>query len=155
MENIVNPDTTATPAASRQWLVHFTRYFLVGGVAAVCDLAVFSIMAKYFGVDYLIATAASFAVGTALNFWLCLKFVFDLKGHSWVVGLWRKVLSALAGLAVNLGIMYLLVDLAGLDEWRSESLLLPDGLVIARVAAIGTGFVLNFILTKYYAFRDY
>ncbi len=152
-------DSTANsnePASwrSRRWFVHLAQYAVAGALAAACDMAVFTVLVKSFGVNYLISTLTSFIVGTAVNFLICFGFVFRLTGHSWVVALWRKLLSSLVALAVNLFMMYPLVDGLGFGGTRSEFFLF-DGLVIARGIAIGVSFLLNFILTKYYAFKDY
>jgi len=151
---IANSGKTVTQS-SRRWLAHFVLYTFVGAISAACDLAVFIVMAEKFSVNYLLSTAASFVAGTTINFLICLKFVLRLNGHSWVVASWRKLLSGLAALAVNLSIMFLLVDVMGFGGMKSEKFLLLDGLVIARGLAICAGFFLNFVLTKYYAFRDY
>ncbi len=140
---------------SRQWFTHLAQYTVVGGLAAVCDVTVFTVLANFLGINYLAATAVSFIAGTVVNFLACHKFVFRLSGHSLAVAWWRKLFSGCAALLVNLFLMYLLVDLLGFGRMRNEDFLLLDGLVLARGIAIGASFFLNFLLTKYYAFRDY
>ena len=152
-ENVTNLSAAASPR-SRRWFTHLAQYTVVGAVAAACDIAVFTVLERSFEINYLIAASASFIVGTAVNFSICSRFVFRLHGHSWAVALWRKLLSGLAALGLNLLVMYLLVDGLGLGAMRHEFFLF-DGLVVSRVVAIAAGFFLNFILTKYYAFRDY
>ena len=139
----------------RAWFRQLFQYFIVGGIAALFDLGVFAFLAQHLGINYLISTLASFLVGTAVNFLICLKFVFTLRGHSWVVASWRKLIASVASLALNVLIMFALVDVLDFDRINFDIFPLFDGLLLARVLAIGAAFFLNFILTKYYAFKDY
>ncbi len=152
---VIADSSEEVPQRSRQWLIHFFQYTLVGIVSAAFDLAVFALMAEYFYINYLVSTSASFITGTTINFLICIKFVFRLNGHSWIVASWRKLLAGLAALMVNLCVMFVLVDIVGFSAMHNEDFVLFDGLVLARAIAIGAGFFLNFLLTKYYAFRDY
>ena len=144
------------PASRNGFLLkQFFQYFLVGGVAAAADLAVFAFLVQYLGVNYLLSATASFLVGTVINFSLCLRFVFRLKGHSPAVALWRKLLSGVLSLAINLSAMFLMVDILAFDQMRFEAFHSLNGLLLARVIAIALAFFVNFVLTKYYAFQDY
>ena len=68
---------------------------------------------------------------------------------------WRKLIASIASLALNMLIMFALVDVLDFGRINFDVFPLLDGLLIARVLAIGAAFFLNFILTKYYAFKDY
>jgi len=137
------------------WFRQLFQYFIVGGIAALCDLGVFAFLAQYLEINYLISTLLSFLVGTAVNFFICLKFVFSLREHSWVVASWRKLISSVASLALNMFIMFALVDILAFDRISFDAFPQFDGLLFTRVLAIGAAFFLNFVLTKYYAFKDY
>ncbi len=147
----MNSDLTAPPPASP--LLQFFRYAIVGGIATVADLTVFAFLAQH--LNYLLATTASFLAGTTVNFFLCLKFVFRLKGHSPTEALWRKFLASGLSLAVNLLAMFVMVDVLAFERMNFETFGSVDGLLLARILAIGLAFFINFMLTKYYAFRDY
>ncbi len=140
---------------NRLWFYQLFQYFIVGGIAALCDLGVFAFLAQHLQINYLISTLISFLVGTAVNFLICLKFVFSLRNHSWVVASWRKLIASVASLGLNILIMFVLVDLLRFDQISFYILPLFDGLLLARGFAIGAAFFLNFALTKYYAFGDY
>ena len=152
LEHLTQVEQTLGKVRSRLF-GQFFRYTIVGGIAAVFDLATFAFLVQWLAVNYLVSTSVSFVAGAVVNFLLCLLFVFRLHGHSWQGALWRKLLSALAALGVNLAVMYLAVDVLAFDQIEVFGSL--DGLVLARCVAIGVSFFLNFILTKYYAFRDF
>lgn len=144
----------------QKWVRQLSRYFVVSAVAATVDLGTFSILialagdlkTEYLLATALLATAIAFLAGTVVSFFLCLRFVFRLSGHSKTVAAFRTLISGLVGLSANLIVMYVLVDLLAFGTMR---LAVFDGLLIARVIALGVGFFVNFVMKKYYAFRDY
>ncbi len=148
------PDETAQPPAWG-WVRQFFQYGVVGGMAAVCDLAVFNFLTDRLEINYLAATTASFIVGTTINFFLALKFVFHLTGHSPVTALWRKFFSSLGALVISLIAMFVMVDIFAFDQMNFGVFGASDGLLLARGLTICLTFSINFVLTKYYVFRDY
>lgn len=133
----------------------FFLYVLVGGVAAVADLAVFAFLVQHVNLNYLLSVAVAFLAGTLINFFLCFKFVFCLRGHSPAMALWRKFLSGIFSLAMNLLMMFIMVDILAFDRMGFRLFGFFDGLLLARSLAIALAFIVNYVLTKYYAFRDY
>ena len=130
---------------------HFCKYLVAGSIATLCDLAVFGICVNWLGINYLLATAVAVVAATGVKFLLCLKFVFNLQGHSTSRAWWYQLLASLLALVINLLCMYLLVDVFGIDRLH---LILP-GLLWARVITTGSVFMLNFLAAKYVVFRDF
>lgn len=130
---------------------HFCKYLLAGGVATLCDLAVFGMCVNQLGLNYLLATALAVVAATGVKFLLCLKFVFNLQGHSTGRAWWYQLTASLLALLLNLLCMYLLVDVCGLDRLH----FMVPGLWWARVITTGSVFAFNFLVAKYIVFRDF
>ena len=57
----------------------FARYLLVGGLAFVCDTSTLFSLTQFLKVNYLISAPLGFAVGTAVNYVLSRKWVFQRR----------------------------------------------------------------------------
>jgi putative flippase GtrA len=89
----------------------FGRYVAVGGAAFAADFALLAVMTELFGVHYLAAALFSFLLGTGVNYWLSVRWVFsyraiDLRGAEFGLFLLVGVIT----LGVSLGLMSLLVE---------------------------------------------
>ncbi|MCZ6830721.1 MAG: GtrA family protein, partial [Gammaproteobacteria bacterium] len=64
-----------TPAllSMRGHLINFLKYFMVGGVATLFDLGIFTLFAVWLLFNYLVVGAVGFLVGTAINYVLCVR----------------------------------------------------------------------------------
>lgn len=139
------------PRGKLKQMEHFLKYIVVGTIATLCDLAVFSVCTNLLGINYLVATALAVVIATGVKFLLCLKFVFNLRGrttnHAW----WYQLTASLLALLLNLLCMYLLVDVFGFAHLH----FIISGLLWARCLTTGSVFIFNFIAAKYIVFRDY
>ena len=96
-------------------LVQFLKFGIVGVSNTLLTFAVYTLLLKVFGVWYVAASGIGFAVGAVNGFLWNRAWTF--KGH---VGdaltpvRWFVVQTS--GLFLNLGLVYLFVDGAGLDE---------------------------------------
>ena len=142
---------TLTRWLTSDTIKHFCKYLVAGGIATLCDLAVFGICVHGLGINYLLATAIAVVVATGVKFLLCLKFVFILQGRSTNRAWWYQLTASLLALGLNLLCMYLLVDVLGLNHIH---FILP-GLLWARVITTGSVFMFNFLAAKYVVFRDF
>ena len=100
---------------------NIARYFVVGGVCALVDLALFLAFAQGLGLPYLRVAAASFVAATLLNYFLSVRFVFvsGLRfGRRWEVALVFAVSAV--GLGLNQLILALCVEQAGLSLFLSK-----------------------------------
>src|SRR6476660_2395745 len=112
-------------AAARRSRTHvvlqFVKFGIVGISNTLLTFAVYTVLLKGFDVWYLAASAIGFAVGATNGFLLNRRWTF--RGH---VGdaltpvRWAIVQGA--GLGLNLGLLYLLVHDAGLDELLAQAL---------------------------------
>jgi putative flippase GtrA len=116
------------------------KFGIVGVANTLLTFAVFTLLVKGFGVWYLAASAIGFLVGTVNSFLLNRRWTF--RGH---VGdaltpvRWFVVQGC--GLALNLALIYLLVDGAGLDK------------LLGQAFAIGVVTVLTFLANRAWTFR--
>lgn len=53
------------------------RYFIVGGIAGVVDLGLYTIFAIYLGFHYLYVACFTFLAATTINYLLSIRHVFE------------------------------------------------------------------------------
>jgi putative flippase GtrA len=101
-------------------LVQFVKFGIVGVSNTLLTFAVYTVLLKGFGVWYLAASAIGFVVGAVNGFLWNRRWTF--RGH---VGdaltpvRWGIVQGC--GLGLNLGLLYLFVHEAGLDELLGQA----------------------------------
>lgn len=130
------------------WLRQFAKFALVGGTGTVVNLAVFSLIiyvyVKAAGTRPLIveqiASGVAFCVAVVSNFALNRRWTFRHTGPV-IPHFGRFFLVSCAGLALNVFFYTALHQWAGIGEHLSELL------------AIGCVMPLNFVGSKFWAFR--
>ncbi len=123
-----------------QLLAQFVKFGLVGVSNTLITFLLYTLLLKVFGVWYVAASGIGFAVGAVNGFLWNRAWTF--KGHvsdALTPVRWFVVQSC--GLLVNLGLVYLFVDGAGLDE------LVGQGFTIVIVT------VLTFFANRAWTFR--
>jgi putative flippase GtrA len=104
-------------------LMQFVKFGIVGVSNTLLTFAVYTLLLKVFGVWYLAAAAIGFGVGAVNGFLLNRRWTF--RGH---VGdaltplRWTIVQGC--GLALNEGLLYVLVHDAGLDKLVAQALVM-------------------------------
>jgi putative flippase GtrA len=88
----------------------FAKFASVGVLATVVHAAVLAAAIEIGHVDPVLATALAFSVAVLVGFALNRRWTFADHGGA-QAQLWRYVVAALAGLADNMAIMYVTVDL--------------------------------------------
>ncbi|WP_394908569.1 GtrA family protein [uncultured Helicobacter sp.] len=120
----------------------FYKYGIVGASAALINLAVFALCEKIFGIYYLLSTLIAFVLATYWNFILARKFVFvSTYASALKESLLIYLVSAL-GACIDMGVMYVGVDVCELDS------------VFTKVLAIGVAFVFNFGLRNFVIYKE-
>jgi putative flippase GtrA len=104
-------------------MIRLLRYFFVGGVAAICDIGLFSIFAGYFGWPWFSVSVITFIFATLVNYFLSIRFVFEsgarYKKHFEIAAVY--FVSALA-LAVNQLVLYFAIEVLGWNLIASKLL---------------------------------
>lgn len=99
------------------------RFGLVGGFNAATYFGGYTALVLL-GVPYLLAALASFLVSASLGYWLHEHWTF--KGATPTVRGWVSWLAAQGGATLlNLALLALLVDGAGLDSIVAQAVLMP------------------------------
>jgi putative flippase GtrA len=123
----------------RQTLIQLVKYSLVGASNTLITFVTYvSLMAA--GVDYLLASAIGYAVGSANSYLLNYRWTFDARGVSHRQTLSRFAVVQGFGISANLGLIYLLVDGLGFAKAPAQ------GLVTLLVLAI------TFLMNRIWAF---
>lgn len=117
------------------------RYFFVGGMAAVVDITLFAIFAKFLSYNYLVVAFFSFIIATLINYLISIRIVFvsgTRHGKKKEVSLVYLVSGV--GLLLNLLILYILISLLGVEK------------ISSKVIATGLVFFWNYYARKYFIF---
>jgi putative flippase GtrA len=101
-------------------VVQFVKFGLVGLSNTLITFIVYTLLLKAFGVPYLLASAVGFIVGATNGFLLNRRWTFrEHVGDALTPVRWAIVQGG--GLAVNEGLLYLLVHDAHLDELLAQA----------------------------------
>jgi len=127
----------------RVHLLNLVKYAIVGGCATIFDLGIFAVFAVWLPFNYLVVGGVGFLLGTAINYVLCVRYVY-VSGQRFtarveVVGVY--VVGGV-GLILHEVILYL----------AYERYVLP--LMLCKVLAIGLVFFWNFGLRNFYLFAS-
>lgn len=123
-------------------LIRAARYFVVGGLSAVFDIAFFFVFAKLLGYYYLGVAVVGFVFAVLVNYGLSVRYVFT-SGVRFSRGqeLALVYLVSAVGLGFHLLILYLAVDVLAIE------------LMLSKLIATGSVFVWNFLARNYFVFR--
>ena len=125
----------------------FLSYFCVGGVAALVEWSVFSLLEYLLDIPYLLATALAFLVSTTVNWILGRTFTF--KNSAYQKKKTKEVFLIFSvsavGLAFNLLLMVLFVDVIGMNTNFLKT--------VAKILATGIVFVWNFLSRKLWIYK--
>jgi putative flippase GtrA len=122
----------------RAVLTKLVRYGVTGGIAAIVDAGGFALLLEA-GLAVAGAGTLSFCIAALVNYGLSSRFVFARSATAQGFALF--FVAALLGLSVNLGVTLAGVYLAGLPP------------IVAKIAGIGTAFLVNFALNLLVVFR--
>jgi len=121
----------------------FFKSLIVGGVSALVNLIVLSVLTEYFGVFYLKSSAVGFCCALVVNFTLQKYWTFGERTGDIVLQFTKTLILALFNLVFNLGILYILTEFFGL--WY----------IFSQVLAIGSLALFNFTILRLYVYRTH
>ena len=126
----------------------FISYFGVGGVSALVEWSVFSLLEYLLDVPYLLATVLAFLVSTTTNWILGRTFTFKDSAYREKIAkeAFLVFLVSAIGLAFNMVLMVLFVDVLGMDTNLLKT--------VAKILATGLVFIWNFLSRKYWVYRE-
>lgn len=118
------------------------QYFFVGGLAGVVDIGIFTVLVKVFLFDWFVVALFSFALATAMNYLLSIRYVFESGAR------FRKkaevslvFLVSGIGLVINQSFLWALIEAAAIDE------------VLSKLVATGTVFLWNYMTRSRFIFK--
>ena len=125
----------------------FLSYFWVGGVSAIVEWLIFSVLDTLLELPYLLSTVLAFICSTTVNWFLGRTFTFkdsvyrDQKAKEIVL----VFLVSAVGLLFNLLLMYLFVTVLGMNTHLLKT--------IAKILSTGIVFMWNFVSRKYLIYK--
>lgn len=119
-------------------IIEASRYFVVGGICTVLDMAALFSITHFLKVEYIFSSVISFMMGATLNYFLCTSWIFDIRlienrHHEFIYYL---LITAFV-LAVNTAMMWWFTAILGFY------------FMVSKIAAVFVTFGLNFSLRKY------
>lgn len=118
-----------------------SKYFFVGGTAAIVDIGLFFIFAKYLQFPYLAVGFGTFILATFVNYYLSIKYVFEsetrFKRHKEITLIY--IVSTLS-LTLNLFLLYCFHELLYIEVGLS------------KIIVTGLLFFFNYYIRKLFVF---
>ena len=126
----------------------FLSYFGVGGVSALVEWAVFSLLEYLLDMPYLLATILAFIFSTTTNWFLGRTFTFKESAYKdkKVKEIFLVFLVSAIGLGFNLLLMYLFVDVFGMNTNLLKT--------VAKILSTGFVFIWNFLSRKLWIYKE-
>ena len=107
----------------RALLKQIGNFAWVGGLAFLIDWALLYVFTDWIGIHYLISNALSFTIATIINFFMSVRWVFDVAdGHKKRSDFWVFFVLSVVGLLISQVLMYVFVDLCGIYYMLSKAL---------------------------------
>jgi putative flippase GtrA len=123
------------------WLLQLSGYALVGGTAALVNLAVFLSMLTA-GAPPVVAAPVAFGVAAFVNYFLCIAVLFRHRARWTAVG--------------EVAVFFLVVAAVGAMDLAVTTSLITTGYppVVAKLGATALGFVVNFAGRRFLVFPE-
>lgn len=121
--------------------IQFYRYIFVGGLAFVVDFSLLGFLTSYFGLYYVLSASISFTVGSVLNYWLSVKWIFaERTMENKVHEFWFFIGVGVTGLGLNALIIFALTHFFGIFY------------LLSKIISAAIVFSWNFALRKIFLF---
>jgi len=119
----------------------FFKYSISGGIGAIIDFSLFSLLVTFFHIDYLISNLISFSLGTIVVCYMQKNWTFQYNSHN-NLQLYSKYL-------LSIGIIFLLNNI--LLIFFVEQIQLGE--IQAKVLQIILCSILGYIIQKTFVFK--
>lgn len=91
-------------------IVQFLRYAVVGGIAAVVDIGLYTIGTNVLGIHYIIANTLSFTIATFVNYFMSRNWVFNNNAGILTKDFLLFTIIGVIGIFISNFVLYILVD---------------------------------------------
>jgi len=128
--------------SSRETVRQFIKFALIGVVNTGIDFGIYVILTRFIptAIPYVLASVISFVIATTFSFFANRTWTFLRTDKATVGEAARFYATTLSGLALNSGLLYVLVRFLGVNDLLSK--------VFATVVTI----FWNFLFKKFYVF---
>lgn len=103
-------------------MMQFIRYGFVAVAAFIVDFGLLFYFTHYLHLYYLLSATLSFSISLVLNYWLSVLWVFSKSAHKRHVEISLFTLIGIAGLGLNLVIIWFFTSVFGLFYLKSKLL---------------------------------
>jgi len=118
-------------------ITQFVQYIAVGGIAFIVDFGLMVALTEYLGINYLVSASFSFIAGLAVNYALCIRFIFSERALvSRIYEFIIFCLVGIGGLLLNVGIMAFVTEFFGMRY------------TLAKIVAAFFVLLFNFLLRR-------
>ena len=116
------------------------KYAVVGGIATLSDISTLYLLVTYFDIYYLYGTIIGFFVGSVVNYFISVNWVFSSRRFrdNFTLEFGSYILISTAVLGFTVFAMWILTDIFGVYYLYS------------RILLIFFTYILNFSLRKYF-----
>lgn len=121
-------------------IFRFIKFGLVGVLNTLINWILF-ILLNSFGIYYIISNVIAYSISTLNSYLWNSKWVFKYSGDNVKETSLKFIVLNVIGLTLNTIILYLLVDIVGLNK------------LIALVITTGIVMILNYFINKFWVFK--
>lgn len=124
-------------------------YFFVGGISAIVEWMMFAVFLNLMGLHYLLSTCLAFIFSTTTNWYLgrCWTFKENKKyADKRTQEILMIFIVSAIGLFFNILLMYLFVDVFKFNTDCQK--------IVGKIAATGIVFVWNFLVRKFWVYKN-
>ncbi|MFC1622522.1 GtrA family protein [Patescibacteria group bacterium] len=120
----------------------FIKFCIVGTIGAIIDIGGLYLLVEFLNIHYLLAATVSFILAVINNYFLNKYWTFKNSEKKHAKQFTSFVLVSIAGLLINLSIMYIMVDI--LSSWY----------IFAKIIASIIVLFWNFLMNKHITFKS-
>ena len=90
------------------------RFLIAGGSCFIFELLVLYVLTEFIGLNYLISAAIAFTLAVIINYFMCVRWVFETQKKRSFLTTFIFVFTSIIGLGINQICMYLFVEFCGI-----------------------------------------
>jgi putative flippase GtrA len=122
-------------------VIKYFKYCAVGAFGAVIDFSIYTVLVKYFLINYLAANIVSISIALIVVYYLQKNWTFQYVVRDKSKTFQRYLVSVVITFILNNGVLFCLVGILGYDA------------IISKIIQIILSMVWGFILTNFFVFR--
>ena len=121
--------------------IQFVKFSFVGAINTITSLCIYYVMI-YFNINYMISTVVSYLGSSIIGYILNRFWVFQVKKTKLFYSMVKYYVVYGTSLLINMGCMYLYIQILGLSE------------MISPILTLCVTIPFNFVFSKLWTFRD-